>query len=707
MYSQKYMTKERKPNHLVNERSPYLLQHAYNPVDWYPWSEEAFQKAREEDKPIFLSIGYSTCHWCHVMERESFEDEEVARLLNETFVCIKVDREERPDIDSVYMEVCQMMTGSGGWPTTLLLLPDKRPFFAATYIPKESRFNRPGLLQLIPQVQQLWLERREEVIQAAQDATSHLELLQTVSSEKQDLTEDLLHEGTSALVAGFDKEFGGFGNAPKFPIPHHLLYLLRYNHEFEHSEALHATLYTLRKMRTGGIFDHIGFGFHRYSTDRHWFLPHFEKMLYDNALLLRAYAEAYQVTGDMFFKTVAQQIVTYLERDLRDPAGAFYSSEDADSEGVEGKFYLWSEEELKNILGLELFAIAKEVFGIKAEGNFVEEATREKTGTNILHISKDMESLALTLKMTKSELEEAVNEVRAKLLKARSKRIRPSLDDKILTDWNGLAISALAYAGRALGDPHMIELAQSAADFLIKEMYKDGTLLHSYHSGEAKIRGFLSDYAFLSWGLIELFEASQVIRYLVTANQLATEMLEHFWDRENGGLFFNSNDSEELLVRKVSSYDGAIPSGNSVASLVLLKLAGLLEKMEYEDYAVELMHRFSSMMQKYPRGHTMMLASLAYFLSPDKQIVLVATNDNLYQDEMFQSLSQNYFPHSVLIYVSEDRKSELQKLIPYVGPLVPKGGTTAYICAGFTCSAPTTSIAEAKELAAAKKTQSN
>ena len=495
-------------NRLAAEKSPYLLQHADNPVDWYPWGPEAFEKARMENKPIFLSIGYSTCHWCHVMEHESFEDEQVAKLLNETFVCIKVDREERPDIDQVYMTVCQMMTGSGGWPLTVITTPDKKPFYVGTYFPRESRFGRIGMMDLVPRIKQAWADDPDELLAHARRISDSLQ--QTVpSSPGQMPDETSLALAYQQLSGIFDRANGGFGNSPKFPTPHNLVFLLHYHKRAPEQNSLKMVEQTLQAMRAGGIYDHIGFGFHRYSTDSRWLVPHFEKMLYDQALLAMAYTQAYQATADARYSQTAREIISYVLRDMTDTGGGFYSAEDADSEGGEGKFYLWTSDEVGDCLTPDEADLVRKVFNISREGNFSEEATGERTGRNILHLTDNLDTFAEDLSISQKELQERLEAARGKLFQYRQKRIHPHKDDKILTDWNGLMIAALAQAGRALDETEYTEAAEKAADFILTNLRRpDGRLLHRYRDGNAGIDAHLDDYAFLTWAMLELYETT-------------------------------------------------------------------------------------------------------------------------------------------------------------------------------------------------------
>ncbi|MFX1341614.1 MAG: thioredoxin domain-containing protein, partial [Promethearchaeota archaeon] len=577
-------SKSKKPteNRLAKEKSPYLLQHANNPVDWYPWGQEAFSKAKKEDKPILLSIGYSTCHWCHVMAHESFENERIAKLMNDAFVNIKVDREERPDIDSLYMSVAQMLTGSGGWPLTIIMTPDKQPFFAATYIPAETRFGRMGMDELIPEIQRLWKEDRNRLNTITKNIRTNLES-SALGSKGAELGECVLEMAFDALKQRFDEEYGGFGFRPKFPSPHNLMFLLRYWKRTKNKEALRMVEMTLQAMRLGGIFDHVGLGFHRYSTDPKWLLPHFEKMLYDQAMLTMAYVEAYQATKKDEYAQTVREIITYVLRDMTSPEGGFYSAEDADSEGEEGKFYVWTEEEIRKVLSKKEADVFVEVYNFEPDGNFLEEATGKRMGTNIPHLRKKLVTEAKARKMTKKALLKLLEEAREKLFMFRNQRIHPHKDDKILTDWNGLMIAALAKAARALNQPSYAKAAKRAVTFVLTKMQGDkGRLLHSYRDRDAGILAFLDDYAFMIWGLLELYETTFEPEHLQKAIELNAELLTHFWDKAGGGFFFTADDAEDLLVRKKDAYDGAIPSGNSVAMLNLLRLAHVTAESDLE-----------------------------------------------------------------------------------------------------------------------------
>ena len=665
---------ERKPNRLINEKSPYLLQHAYNPVDWYPWCEEAFEKAKREDKPIFLSIGYSTCHWCHVMERESFEDEEVARILNEHYVAIKVDREERPDVDALYMSVCQMMTGSGGWPLTVIMTPDKEPFFAGTYFPKESMYGRAGLKDILLRIAQLWKEDRKRVLESARQVVEAVRSQEGESYGGAELSETTIHRAYGNLLASYDEEFGGFGSAPKFPIPHNIMFLLRYWRRYEKERSLEMAVETLKNMRLGGIWDHVGFGFHRYSTDREWHLPHFEKMLYDNALLMIAYAEAFQVTKEDLFGRTVEEIAEYLLRDMRSPEGAFYSAEDADSEGEEGKFYLWSLEDLERVLTKEELDLAVRVYSLEKEGNFLEEATKRKTGKNILRMRKSLSEYARDLGIDEQDLRQSLEEIRTKLFKEREKRVRPLRDDKILTDWNALAIAGFVKAGLALEREDFIKIAEGCADFLLNKMVKDGDLLHRYREGSADIPAFLEDYAYLIWALTDLYMATFEERWIRWAESLLEKAIELFRDHESGAFYQSREGDGDLFARKKEIYDGALPSGNSVMAYNLVRLSRILERPELEKMAGEVLSSFSQILSSYPSAHTFSMIALDLLISGGFEIK--AKGDPARAREELVSLQREFLPEGIFVLV----------------PSTDTDGVSYMLCRNRACEVPQDSI---------------
>ena len=671
-------------NKLKTEKSPYLLQHAKNPVNWYPWGEKAFEKAKSEDKPIFLSIGYSTCHWCHVMAHESFEDPYVAKLLNEVFISIKVDREERPDIDKIYMTVCQLMTGSGGWPLTIIMTPDKKPFFAGTYFPKESRFGRIGIIDLIKRIDSLWKNERKKLIESSEKIIFALQDVNT-ESPGNSLTKNVLNNTYSQLSSRFDKKNGGFGTTPKFPTPHNLMFLLRYWKRTGDENALAMVEKTLKQMRMGGIYDHIGFGFHRYSTDSDWLVPHFEKMLYDQALLTLSYLEAYQATNKKEYANNAEEIMTYVLRDMTSPEGAFYSAEDADSEGEEGKFYVWSKKEIEEILGADKAEIFSKIYNVYVDGNFLDEATKRKTGKNILHLQfGSTNSLNFDLESTRKQMFEV-----------RKKRIRPHKDDKVLTDWNGLMIAAFAKAGYILNEPKYIRTAKKAVNFIFNQMKNsDGRLLHRYREGGADILAFLDDYAFLIWGLINLYEATFETIYLERAISLMEKQLELFWDSSIGAFFFTPKDAESLLVRQKESYDGAIPSGNSVSMLNLLRLAQLTGNDDFEKKADFIGRVFADNIRSNPVANSFMMIAVDYAVGPTYSLVIAGDEGKEDTESMLNAIRERFLPNKALIYrPSNKTKPKIDDLSNFVQFFDKfEGKATAYVCINKTCKAPTNDI---------------
>jgi uncharacterized protein YyaL (SSP411 family) len=676
-------------NRLIFQKSPYLLQHAHNPVDWYAWTDEAFSKAKEENKPIFLSIGYSSCHWCQVMESESFEDQEVAALLNEHFVSIKVDREERPDIDHIYMSVCQSMTGSGGWPLTVIMTPEKMPFFAGTYLPKEAKFGHPGIIQILSQIVALWDREREKVLDVGSQVAEMIRTL-SASSQPLDLSVKNMEEAYLLLESSFDGRSGGFGQAPKFPSPHNLAFLLRWWKRSGDQKALNMVEKTLDAMWRGGMYDHLGYGFHRYSTDAQWLVPHFEKMLYDQALLSIAYVEAYQVTGRDRFAEVARQILTYVLRDMTSPEGAFYSSENADSEGEEGRFYVWTEKEIKDVLGDEPGTLFCHFYGVTPEGNF--EGHR-----NVLHVPKPFEDVAKDEGMQPEELKNALGLAGMKLLTARNRRVHPSKDDKILTDWNGLMIAALSRAAQALDEPEYALAARRAAVFLLKNLRRsDGRLWHRYRDGEAAILAYIDDYAFLIWGLLDLYETVFEPGYLKDALDLADEMIKLFWDGKDDGFFFTATDAEEVLARSKQFYDGAVPSGSSIAVLDLLRLARMTASRELDRKAQDLLRSFGGRVSRSPTGFTQFLAGLDFALGPTKEIVIAGGRDEKGTREMIKAVHERFLPRKVLIlHPANGAQPALENIAPFVKEQKQlKGGPTAYVCVNYACKLPTTDVGE-------------
>lgn len=685
-------------NNLSESQSPYLLQHADNPVHWFSWGDEAFAEARKQDKPIFLSIGYATCHWCHVMAHESFEDDSVAKLMNEAFINIKVDREERRDIDNTYMHVCQMLTGRGGWPLTIVMTPDKKPFYAATYIPKSGRQGQPGMMELVPRLSHLWNNERRKINGSAQEITQAFQ--QSIQPESSTaLPDDILPKTYTRLEQTFDHDHGGFGSAPKFPTPHILTFLLRYGHQFEEKKAVEMAKITLTKMRLGGLFDHLGGGFHRYSTDPRWLLPHFEKMLYDQAMQLMAYTEGWQVTGKPLFKQTVEQIADYLIRDLQDTNGCFYSGEDADSEGEEGTFYVWTTHEIREVLSSADAELAIEVFNLNEKGNFADESTGRQTSKNILHHTKSMQELAKERDLKENGLRERLKTIRKKLFDVRKKRERPFLDDKILTDWNGLTIAALAKAGRTLGNEKFIQEAERAVAFIFEQLtQEDGHLLHRYREGEAAIEGTADDYTFLIWGLIELYEATFKTEYLQKAVSLSELFIASHWDEENGGFYFTAEGSEELLGRKKEYFDSALPSANSVAMMNLLRLGRMTANTQWEEKADKIARSTSEQTGQASTSFTQLLQAHLWATTPSYEIVIAGERQNLDVQDMIQRLYKMYLPNAVLL-INDAQDSGLQKLAPYLKHQPMKDGkATAYVCRNYSCEEPTHDVERMMEL---------
>jgi uncharacterized protein YyaL (SSP411 family) len=685
--------KSGKPNHLIREKSPYLLQHAGNPVDWYPWGEAAFQKAREEDKPIFLSIGYATCHWCHVMGHESFEDEEVALLLNQSFVSIKVDREERPDVDHIYMSVCQALTGQGGWPLSIFMTPERNPFFAGTYFPRTGRMGLMGFPDLLRRIDALWRRDRGKILESGAEIRQALSREISVKPLQPTLDKGVLRKGYAQFHRTFDETWGGFGGAPKFPTPHQLTFLLRWHRRSGEEDSRIMVERTLDAMRRGGIFDHLGFGFHRYSVDEKWLIPHFEKMLYDQALLAMAYAEAGQALGKKEYGRAAREIFTYVLRDMTSPEGGFYSAEDADSEGREGLFYVWSPEEIRQHMGKEEGALFCRFYGVTPEGNF-------EDGTSVLHISHPAEAFAAEEKMDPRELGKILHRGREKLFRIREKRIHPLKDDKILTSWNGLMIAALAKGSQALQDPALSDAAGRAAEFILDRLRTpQGRLLRRYREGEAVISGFLEDYAFLVWGLIELYEATFQVRYLEEALRLNQRMIEFFWDEEKGGFYFSGLDNEALIARPKELYDGATPSGNSVAALNLLRLARMTGRSDLEEKTEGLAQAFAPAVVEAPTAFTQFLNFLDFYLGPSQEIVLAGDPQWGTSRAMIASIQQKFHPNKILLFRAEDDTGEkLTALCPFAKEMKSTDQkATAYLCEGYSCKAPMTDPAALRE----------
>lgn len=662
----------RLPNKLAEEKSPYLLQHAYNPVNWYPWGEEAFEKARKENKPIFLSIGYSTCHWCHVMAHESFEDMEVATILNESFVSIKVDKEERPDIDTVYMNTCQATTGHGGWPLTILMTPQQKPFYAATYIPKHTQNGILGLVELLEQIALKWAKNPSSILRTGDQLADIMKREFEASSDSAPVTKDIVDLAVTQLNQCFDHDYGGFGNEPKFPTPHKLMFLLRYAALESDENALFMVENTLMHMYRGGIYDHIGYGFARYSTDAKWLVPHFEKMLYDNAMLAITYSEAYQVTKKPVYKMVAEQILEYVSREMTDKEGGFYSAQDADSEGVEGKFYVFTPEEVKEVLGPEDGTFFCEYFDITKEGNF--------EGYSIPNLIKANE--------LKSDNEKVIR-LCATMYDYRLNRRSIHKDDKILTSWNALMITAYATAAKVFSKKEYADTARLAEEFLNTRLTDDtGRLYVRYRDGSAAHYGNLDDYAYYCMALLALYDVMFDIKYIKRAIRLAGQMLELFWDDKYGGFFLNAKDSEQLIYRPKEIYDGALPSGNSVAGYALKRLANLTTKDWLLEYSDKQLRFLAGQVKDYPIGHCFSMAAFLLSLYPSKEIVCIV-QDKEDCRELYEYLAEHFEPNSNVLVQTEKNSPELQLVIEYLKDYkMINDRTTYYICENHSCQAP-------------------
>jgi uncharacterized protein YyaL (SSP411 family) len=666
------------PNRLAQESSPYLLQHQDNPVDWYPWGTEALEHAKQSNRPIFLSIGYSACHWCHVMEHESFESEEIARGLNTNFVCIKVDREERPDLDQIYMNAVQMLTGRGGWPMSVFLTPDLKPFYGGTYWPPESRHGMPGFDQIIEAVARAWNDNHDAVIETSNQLTAELARITNQSSGAGELTESLVTNTASHLSQTYDRTYGGFGSAPKFPAPMSLRLLMRHWQRRRDSFALEMVTGTLDRMAAGGIYDHLGGGFARYSVDARWLVPHFEKMLYDNAQLALAYLEAYQITGNGDYARVVGETLDYVLRDMTDSEGGFYSTEDADSEGVEGKFYTWTPAQLAEVLGDTAAATFAKVYDVSEVGNFEE--------TNILNLPRSLEQQAKILGRDKIDLGRELAESRKKLFEARENRVHPHKDDKVIVAWNALMIEALAAAGAALSEPRYTEAACRAADFIREKLRKpDGRLLHTWRNGVAKVDAYLDDYSYLACALIALYEATGTANYFDWAVELVEVVLSRFGDQGQGGFYYTSDDQEQLLVRNKEFADNAVPSGNAMAALALVKLAKLTGDEKYRSAAESTMQACVELMQRFPAGTAQMLLVVDLSQGPTFELVF-AGDDTAESREALAELQRRFLPHKVMAYAGGKTPEALASLL--AGKLMIGGHSTLYICEGFTCQEP-------------------
>jgi len=673
-------------NRLAREKSPYLLQHAHNPVDWYAWEDEAFARARAENKPIFLSIGYSTCHWCHVMERESFEDEKVAAFLNEHFVCIKVDREERPDVDKIYMTFVQATTGGGGWPMNVFLTPELKPFLGGTYFPPDDRHGRPSFLQVLQQVAALWRERHSEIAASADEIHARLAAATTnATADNLILTADTLRRAAAVFKSAYDPRHGGFGGAPKFPQPGMPAFLLRCAKHFHDDEAARMVLHTCDRMAAGGIHDQLGGGFARYSVDAEWLVPHFEKMLYDNAQLAQLYLDAFLVSGDARHADTALDILDYLVRDMTHPDGGFYSAEDADSEGHEGKFYCWTKDELSKLLTVEEFNVAVRYFGITDQGNFVDHShPRPLSGQNVLSlVERDISTEDLPL----------LKAAKKKMSDARARRIRPHLDDKILASWNGLMLGAFARAYAVLGDKKHRDVAEKNLKFIRNKLWdpKSNSLFHRWRDGERDHVQLLEGYAFLLSGVIELYEATLGPEHLNFAVELAEAMILRFYEAGNGGFWQSTNEAKDLILRVKDDYDGAEPSGNSVATLALLKLASITDREDFKNPAEATLRLFAHRLQNYPQAMPSMLHALDFWLEEPCRVAIVGDANSTRARELLRAAHSVYQPNKIVL-------GNAGAVDEFVRTLPAKNGPVVYLCTGRACQAPTDEPAKVREL---------
>jgi uncharacterized protein len=678
-------------NRLVHETSPYLKQHAHNPVDWFPWGPEALERARQLDRPIFLSIGYSACHWCHVMEHESFEDPEVGQYLNDHFVSIKVDREERPDLDQIYMAAVQALTQHGGWPMSVFLTPDLKPFFGGTYFPPEDRHGTMGFKKLLRGIVSAWEKRRDEVNRSAGQITDHLQVVTRLEPPGEgDLTPALLRRVSGQLGRVFDATHGGFGTAPKFPHSMDLRLLLRVWHRFGDQHALHVVRHTLDRMAMGGIYDHLGGGFARYSTDARWLVPHFEKMLYDNALLVPVYLETFQATLDRSYCEVAEETLAYVRREMTSPEGPFYSTQDADSEGEEGKFYVWTAAEIEQVLGKDQAALFNDVYNVTAEGNWVDPHHPHAGPKNILHRTKTFAQDAALLKSDEAELRRRLDEGRKKLYEVRGRRVWPGRDEKVLTSWNALMIGAFAQAAQVLDEPGYADTAARAADFLLTRMRTpDGRLRRTWFAGsEPKLNGYLEDYSFLVDALVTLYEATFEPRWVRAARELATVMIEEFWDPAEGGFFYTGRGHEQLIARTKDPQDNAIPSGNSMAVTGLLRLGKLTGDADLIDRAEKTLRLFRGLMSDHPMAAGQMLCGLDFYLGPVQEFAVVGDLGAEDTRRVLRALRSGFNPNRVVAFKPAAGAAEADAAVPLLAGKTAEGAVTTYVCENFTCRAP-------------------
>jgi hypothetical protein len=672
------------PNRLATEASPYLRDHAENPVDWYPWGEEALAKSRAEDKPIFLSVGYSSCHWCHVMAREAFSDAKIAAMLNESFVSIKVDREERPDLDEIYVEAVRLMTGTAGWPLSVFLTPELKPFYGGTYFPPEPRFGLAAFERVLASVLHYYRSERHEIDEASNRVTAELNQLSALEPHKGELADAPLRRFYEQRLEVFDSEHGGFGIAPKFPNPTDLSLLIRLARKPGYPQALSMVELTLKRMAEGGIYDQLGGGFHRYSTDTIWLVPHFEKMLYDNALLSRTCAQAFRLTGDDFYRTICRETLAYVECELGSREGGFYSSQDADAEGGEGSYYLWTPDQLREAVGPDLAPLAADFYGVTAPGNF--------DSRNVLHYSTPVEHLLQRHRLSLDRLWQQLEDIRLKMLAARARRPAPHRDEKILADWNGLALSAFAAAYRSFGDVHYLDVARAAAEYVVRELVEDGDLVHFARPGSTDVPGQLPDFALVAQGLLDLYEACFDVRHVELALKLTDRMVELFSDPDGG--FFTTRTGTGLIARVRNGSDGALPSGNSVAVMNLLKLSRLAGRDGYERLASATLRRFYPVMLDYPSGFGKMLSCLDLLLNPGKEVVLFLPSPSATANEMSEAVKSRADDYLTVVGIYGAEPDEVtERLIPIArGRKAVDRLPTAYVCSQFTCHEPVNEV---------------
>jgi uncharacterized protein len=666
-------------NRLIRETSPYLLQHAHNPVDWYPWCDEAFERANREHKPVLLSIGYSACHWCHVMEYESFENEQIANLMNENFVSIKVDREERPDLDEIYMNAVQMLTGRGGWPMTVFLTPDRKPFYGGTYFPPEDRHGMPGITRVLTGVAQAFRDKPQDVDKSVQQIVSGLNEMTRSDDRGSRLDPQLVTKAAEQISRAYDSKHGGLGQAPKFPNTGVYELFLREYHRSKNERFLEMVTHTLREMARGGIYDHLGGGFHRYSVDEKWLVPHFEKMLYDNAQLIRILAQLHRATGELVFRQVMEESLQYVLREMLHSDGGFYSTQDADSEGQEGRFFIWSKAEINDVLGEEDAAIFSRIYDVTEYGNF--------EGKNILHPVITIEQAAKLFNKKPDHVDARIAEAKQKLFAAREQRVRPFRDEKIITSWNGLMISALAEAIKVSFDASYIEAAKRTVDLIFREMFRNDLLLHTHKDGESKVLGFLDDYAFLAVGLLDLYESTFDRLDLRRAVELAETMIHEFWDETEGGFFYTGISHEQLISRTKPVFDASIPSGNAKAAELLLRLFYFTGRDDFLLKAEKVLRSYSRWMEKQPFGFAHMLCTLDFYLKKPKEVVIIGTPNDTRTLDLLRAVQAMYIPNVTLQLVGPDEP--LDKVsVALIGKTAVGGSPTAYVCHDYTCSMP-------------------